>query len=129
MNSQTSVSRSRLEHAEALLREILVEDFAGDNKGDAGTLNRMLVHLTNMHQAVSLSPDDEANVAKRLGDFAKSMSRVTPPKPGSVARLNRLAEALESARDGLKAEAQGDKVASGVAPGTGETAGAGTLVS
>lgn len=114
MNSQISISRSRLEHAEALLRELLSEDFEGEQKGEAGTLNRMLVHIVNMHQAVSTSAGNEANVAKRLGDFAKSMSRVTPPKPESAAKLERLADALYQAKAGLepgeKSEAANDSV-------------------
>lgn len=97
MNSQTSLSRADLEHAEALLREVLVEDFERDAKTDAGSLQRMLVHLVNMNVAVSTSPEQHANAAKRLGDFAVTTTRMTARHPDAAPRLNRLTHALRTA--------------------------------
>ena len=102
MDTRLSISRARLEHAEALLREVLAEDYDGEQTSEARTLGRMLVHIVNMHQAVSASTVDDVNVARRLGDFAKSMSRVTPPTEESGVRFKRLADALISAKAGLE---------------------------
>jgi hypothetical protein len=102
MDTRLSISRARLETAEALLREVLAEDYDGEQTSEARTLGRMLVHIVNMHQAVSNSTVDDANVARRLGDFAKSMSRVTPPTEESGVRFKRLTDALISAKAGLE---------------------------
>jgi hypothetical protein len=102
MDSRTSISRGRLEHAEALLREVLIRDYDSAPTGDAGSLGRILIHIVNMHRAVSTSTDAHQNVAKRLGDFAQVLGRVKPPTAGSAARLTRLAGALQSARSGLE---------------------------
>jgi hypothetical protein len=102
MDSRTSVSRGRLEHAEALLREVIIRDFDADQTGEAGSLGRILIHIVNMHRAVSTSSDEHRNVAKRLGDFALVLRRVTPPTAGSAVRLTRLAGALDAARSGLQ---------------------------
>lgn len=113
MNSQTLISRGRLEHVEALLRDVIARDFAGDaqvthertnernTKGDAGALGRILVHIVNIHQSVSTSQDGHSNAAKRLGDFAVTMDRMASGKPESAQRLMRLAEALRAARSGM----------------------------
>jgi hypothetical protein len=105
MDSRTSISRGRLEHAEGLLREVINRDFEAESTGDAGSLNRILVHIVNMNRVVSTSSSDNLNVAKRLGDFAHVMERVSPPTPESAARLTRLASALNSASEALKPEA------------------------
>ena len=102
MDTRIAISRARLEHAEALLREVLVSDFETAQPAEAGSLGRMLVHLVNMNQAVSTSPEGHANVAKRLGDFATTTSRITVPDPDSAARLARLVAALKSAKEGLE---------------------------
>ncbi len=101
MNSQTMVSRGRLEHVEALLRDVLARDFEGDTKGDAGSLGRILVHIVNIHHRVSTVPDGHSNAAKRLGDFAVTMDRMASGKPRSAQRLTRLAAALRVARAGM----------------------------
>jgi hypothetical protein len=102
MDSDTSISRGRLEHAEGLLREVLIRDYDCESTGDGGSLGRILIHIVNMHRAVSTSTDEHQNVAKRLGDFALALGRVKPQTPDSAARLTRLAGALQSARSGLE---------------------------
>ena len=97
MNSQTLTSRADLEHAETLLREVLVRDFAPNAKGDAGSLTRMLVHIVNIHHAVATSPERHTNAAKRLGDFAVVTTRMTRRNPEAAPKLNRLAHALRTA--------------------------------
>ena len=102
MDPRITISRSRLDHAEALLREVLVRDFDDSKVAEAGSLGRMLVHLVNMNHAVSTSTDGYANVAKRLGDFANTTARITVPDADSAARLARLVAALKSAKAGLE---------------------------
>src|SRR6185295_12139287 len=101
MNSQNLQSRARLEQVEALLRDVLLNDFDGESRGEGGSLGRMLVHVVNIHHAVSLTPEGHENAAKRLGDFARTMERLTARKPESAARLARLAEVMRAASSEL----------------------------
>jgi hypothetical protein len=109
MDANTTISRARLEYAEALLREVLDRDFEGERSGSGGSLGRILIHLVNMNRAVSTSAEDHANVAKRLGDFALTTARITVPNPDSAARLTRLVDALNSAKAGLEESQQGQQ--------------------
>lgn len=102
MDSRIAISRSRLDHAEALLREVLTRDFEDTRPAESGSLGRMLVHIVNMNQAVSTSSDGHENVAKRLGDFALTTSRITVPDAESADRLARLVAALKLAKSGLE---------------------------
>lgn len=98
MNSQTLTSRADLEFAEVALRDVLVqEDFKTKAKADAMSLDRMLVHIVNMHEAISTSPERHANVAKRLGDFAMTASRMVGRNPEAAPKLARLSEVLSQA--------------------------------
>jgi hypothetical protein len=102
MDSRIAISRSRLDHAEALLREVLVRDFDGTRPAEGGSLGRMLIHIVNMNRAVSLSEGGHENVAKRLGDFAVTTSKITVPDSDSAERLARLVAALKLAKSGLE---------------------------
>jgi hypothetical protein len=97
MNSQTLSSRADLEFAEAALREVLVSEFKQEAKADAESLDRMLVHIVNMHEAISTSPERHANVAKRLGDFAVTTNRMAGRNPVAASKLTRLSQALGTA--------------------------------
>ncbi|MEJ0085658.1 MAG: hypothetical protein WDO72_08250 [Pseudomonadota bacterium] len=79
-----------------------MRDFDAEPRGDAGSLGRILIHIVNMHRAVSTSTDEPGNVAKRLGDFAQVLGRMKPPNADSAARFTRLAGALQAARSGLE---------------------------
>jgi hypothetical protein len=108
MNSQTSSSRAQLEFAELALRDVLAR--VGDSaKADATSLKRMLVHLVNMNHAISTSPERHADVAKRLGDFAVTASRMVSRNPDAAPKLTRLSESLRavSSRLGDKLQAPG----------------------
>jgi hypothetical protein len=98
MNSQTLISRARLEHAEALLREALARDFDGNTSSLARSLARMLVHVVNIHRAVSSAPEAYGNAAKRLGDFAATLERMALARPEAAPRLERAAAAMRAAR-------------------------------
>jgi glycerol-3-phosphate dehydrogenase len=93
MNSQTLSSRADLELAEAALREVLIADFGQDAAPDVMSLNRMLVHILNMQEAIATSPE-LANVAKRLGDFALTTTRMVGRNPEVASKLTRLSQLL-----------------------------------
>ena len=97
MNSQTLSSRADLEFAEAALRDVLISEFKQEAKADAESLDRMLVHIVNMHEAISNSPERHANVAKRLGDFAVTTNRMAGRNPVAASKLTRLSQALGNA--------------------------------
>jgi len=101
MNSQTVSSRADLEFAEAALREVLIGEFKEDGRADARSLDRMLVHIVNMHEAISRSPENYANVAKRLGDFAVTTTRMANRNPDVAPKLTRLSQALGAASQRL----------------------------
>ena len=103
MNSQISSSRADLEFAEVALRIVLVEEFRDEARADATSLDRMLVHLVNMHEAISLSPERHSNVAKRLDDFATTTLRMADRNPEAATKLSSLAEALRMASERLQA--------------------------
>jgi hypothetical protein len=105
MNSQTLSSRADLEFAEAALREVLISEFKQEAKADAESLDRMLVHIVNMHEAISNSPERHANVAKRLGDFAVTTNRMAGRNPVAASKLTRLSQALGNASQRLSTPA------------------------
>ena len=102
MNSQTLSSRADLEFAEAALREVLIGEFRRDARADAMSLDRMLVHIVNMRAAIDTSAEQHANVAKRLGDFALSTTRMAGRHPDAAPRLTRLSQALGAASQRLR---------------------------
>src|SRR3954468_9289161 len=104
MDSRTSISRGRLEHAEGLLREVIDRDFDAKLTGEGGSLNRILVHIVNMNRVVRTSSGENMKVAKPLGNFAHVRETMSPPTPESAARPTRLASALNSASEALKPE-------------------------
>jgi hypothetical protein len=101
MNSQTLSSRADLEFAEAALRDILVDQFRQDARADAMSLDRMLVHIVNMYEAISTAPEVHANVAKRLGDFALTTTKMASRHPDAASKLTRLSQALGAASSRL----------------------------
>jgi len=107
MNSQTLSSRADLEFAEATLRQVLVGQIQ-DAKTDAMSLQRMLVHLVNMHRALSMSPECHTNVAKRLGDFATTAARMASRNPEAASMLTKLSEILRAVGVRLR-----DRISSG----------------
>jgi glycerol-3-phosphate dehydrogenase len=102
MNSQTLSPRADLEVSEIALREVLVDSFKQDAKADAMALDRMLAHLVNMNEALSTSSQDDANVAKRLGDFAATATRMASRNPDAAPKLLKLSQALTTASQRLR---------------------------
>jgi hypothetical protein len=102
MNSQTCLTRAELEFAELRLRDVLVEDFRTASKSDAMSLDRILIHVVNMNEAISTAPESHDNVAKRLDDFAGMTARMATRNPASAAKLTRLSEALRAVSSRLR---------------------------
>ena len=96
MNSQTCLTRAELEFAELRLRDVLDEEFRKDARSDAMSLDRILVHVVNMNEAISTAPETHVNVAKRLDDFAAMTARMAGRNPASASKLTRLSEALRA---------------------------------
>lgn len=103
MEAQAQTSETHLLQAEALLRDVLEKEFEGSTDGDAASLERMRLHLVNMHRAVATSPEVHANVAKRLGDFAMTTTRLAARWPASSVRMTELANTLRAASSELHA--------------------------
>ncbi len=108
MNSQTSTTRAELELAEVALRDILRGDFTTTAKSDATSLSRILVHVVNMHQAISISPERHATVAKRLGDFAVSTSKMASRNPEAAPKLEQLSGFFRAAGERLNGTLHAD---------------------
>jgi hypothetical protein len=72
---------------------------------DTGSLRRMVVHITNINHSVLASTRDHLNAAKRLNDFALTLTRIArksePPDGELAARLASAADNLRSASDEL----------------------------
>src|SRR5262245_7267312 len=105
MNSQTCSSRAELEFAEAAIRDVLVDEFKRDAKTDAMSLDRMLVHITNMNEALTSSPESHSNVAKRLDDFATTTAKMAGRNPLAAAKLSRASGLLRAVSLRMRASA------------------------
>lgn len=72
---------------------------------DAGTVRRMLVHITNINLSVLASTRDHLNATKRLKDFAFTLIRIAKsaevPSEMLTARMARVAQQLRAASDEL----------------------------
>jgi len=88
--------------AEVALRELLRSEFTESAKSDAASLGRILVHVVNMHEAISISPERHANVAKRLSDFALSTSKMASRHPEAAPKLAQLSESFRAAGERLR---------------------------
>lgn len=115
MISQTPTNHPHLQHAEQLLREVLSHDFESASS-DAKSLDRILLHLVNIQQAVTTSDENHANAAKRLGDFAVTASRISDRNPRSAEQLNRLSETLRAAGFGIQSQLSANKAADSARP-------------
>lgn len=74
---------------------------------DTGSVARMLVHISNINSSVLASTRDHVNAAKRLNDFALTLTRMArktePPSEQLATRLASVADSLRSASDELAA--------------------------
>ena len=93
----TSSPRSDIQTAEHALRDVVASGLRDDAPETANTLERMLVHVTNMQSAVETTPSSLPNVAKRLRDFSVTTTRLAGKHPKSAEKLEWLAQALRTA--------------------------------
>lgn len=93
---------------------------------DAGSLRRMLVHITNINLSVLASSRDHINASKRLNDFALSLARMAknadPPNDVLKARMTSIAGHLRAASEEL---ARSDSIPNWRAPASMEPASSG----
>lgn len=75
MSIQSPASQNPLELAVSQLRSIC-DDRERLRAFDAGSVERMAVHITNINHSVLASMQDHVNAAKRLNDFAATLDRI-----------------------------------------------------
>ena len=97
----TPVSENPLELAVIQLRDICRDQERLAEPFNAGSLSRILVHITNINRAVLASTQDHVNASKRLCDFAVTLDRIArhfAPQDGQLAqRMNNVAKTLKAA--------------------------------
>jgi hypothetical protein len=105
----------QLDHAQQELQEILTLNQGADSPLDAGSLGRIQTHIVNIDQSVRTSTLDYANAAKRLNDFAMTLTRmatrITVPDADLTARLARLSQILQAAGARLAGAVEASKTA------------------
>lgn len=101
MSDTTQIQQNPLDHAETQLREICESHAQFEESIDAGSLNRMLVHIRNINASVSASTRDHVNAAKRLTDFSVTLGRLasksSPVNAELSTRISDLAGTLRNA--------------------------------
>jgi hypothetical protein len=97
MNTTTLSPKVEIQNAETALRDLLSDDFRRDAREDAGSLDRTLIHLKNIQEGIESTPACRPNAAKRLNDFAVTMSRMAMRHPQSVDQFAKVSEALRTA--------------------------------
>jgi hypothetical protein len=106
-----------LDLAASQLREICEQREQFAPPLDTASLGRMITHIRNIKRAVSESPDDHANAAKRLTDFSMVLGRIARnAPPGSEALANRVksvAETLKSTGAQLASTSEPTRQANG----------------
>jgi hypothetical protein len=101
MTDETQKAENPLDAAEAQLREICEHHEQFQPPLDKSALGRMMVHVQNINRSVNESTRDHVNAAKRLTDFAMTLTRLSKnsvPTSGEAAqRIRSLADTLRSA--------------------------------
>jgi hypothetical protein len=94
-----------LDSAISQLRNICDDRELLKSSADAGSLGRMLVHITNINTSVLASTQDHVNASKRLNDFAGTLARMaknaTTPNDELNARMTSIASSLRAASEDL----------------------------
>jgi Asp-tRNA(Asn)/Glu-tRNA(Gln) amidotransferase A subunit family amidase len=83
--------------AEQVLRDTLAGEIREEAKDAASSLERILIHVSNMQSAIETTPACRMNVAKRLKDFSVTTARMATKLPRSAEQLEKLTEALRAA--------------------------------
>lgn len=65
---------------------------------DAGSVERIAIHITNINASITASTVDHANASKRLNDFAAALSRIARnsalPNEELTSRMGEIAASL-----------------------------------
>jgi hypothetical protein len=105
MSASTQRSENPLESAANQLRTICRDRELLTSPIDAGSVARMVVHITNIHSSVLASTQDHVNGAKRLNDFALAVTRIArnsePPNGALAAQMTSVANDLRAASEEL----------------------------
>jgi hypothetical protein len=117
MSDSTSPNANPLDSVVDQLRSICGDRELLKSSIDAGSMSRILVHISNINLSVLASTQDHVNAAKRLNDFAFSLVRMAgksePPSEALEARVARIADELRAASDEL---ARNDSIPNWQAP-------------
>lgn len=97
MNTTTRSPAADIHMAEQALRETLAGEIRAEAREAASSLERILIHVSNMQTAIETTPACRTNVAKRLKDFSVTTARMATKHPKSAEQLEKLTEALRTA--------------------------------
>jgi hypothetical protein len=107
MTNNTPAIANPLHGVLTQLRSIRDDQDASISTMDAGSVDRIAVHITNINASVTASTLDHANAAKRLNDFAAALARIArncaPPNDALTSRMGQIAASLR----GVSAELAG----------------------
>lgn len=106
MSASTPTLVNPLDSAIFELRDISSDRELLNSTIDAGSVRRMLVHLSNINLSVLASTQDHVNASKRLNDFAYTLIRIAKnaalPNGALTTRMTRVADALRGASEELQ---------------------------
>lgn len=111
METKLQTEHPDLDLAQSTLRDVLGEEFRKNAGSEAGSLDRILIHVGNIRNAIEESPECLANAAKRLGDFAEVTSRMRSKYPESSTELTSASQALRAASVRLLDSLRTDRLA------------------
>jgi hypothetical protein len=97
MTTIPNAGAAAIQNAEHLLREVLDAGLRDQATDAANSLERILVHVKNMQQALESNPGCRLNVVKRLRDFSATTAKMASNYPQSASGLTTLTETLKSA--------------------------------
>lgn len=97
MNTTTQTPQADIQMAEQALRDTLAGEIKAEARDAANSLERILIHVSNMQSALETTPACRTNVAKRLKDFSVTTARMATKHPKSKDQLEKLTEALRAA--------------------------------
>jgi hypothetical protein len=97
MNTTTQTPTADIKMAEQALRDTLAGEIKAEARDAANSLERILIHVSNMQSAIETTPACRTNVAKRLKDFSVTTARMATKHPKSAEQLEKLTEVLRAA--------------------------------
>jgi hypothetical protein len=105
MTDTTPTLANPLQDAISQLRSIREDRDFPISAADAGSVERIAVHITNINASVTASSRDHVNASKRLNDFATALARIarntTPPNEVLTDRIRLIGASLRGVSDRL----------------------------